>query len=63
MRSQWLREMETGPRAVDRRDLRLRVAGVLLSLATGPFRVQEKGWRAGTIRRVDLIERWVDAAS
>lgn len=62
VRSNWLRAMETGPRAVDPRDLRLRVAGVLLTLATGPFRVQEKGWRRGTLRRVDLVECWVDAA-
>lgn len=62
VRSGWLREMETGRRAVDSRDLRLRVAGVLLSLATGPYRVQQKAWRPNTIRRVDLVERWVDAA-
>ena len=33
---------------VDRDELRLRTAGVLLSLATGPYRVQARGWEEAT---------------
>jgi hypothetical protein len=43
-------------------DLRYRVAAVVLSLATGPYRVQESGWQVTTTRRLDLVERWVDSA-
>jgi aminoglycoside phosphotransferase (APT) family kinase protein len=39
--------------------LRLRTAGVLLSLATGPHRVQQDGWEAATTARLDLVERWL----
>lgn len=49
-------------RAGDPVDLRYRVAAVVLSLATGPYRVQEDGWRDATRRRLDLVERWVDSA-
>lgn len=45
---------------VDRNELHARVAGVLLSLATGPHRVQEKDWEAATTRRLDAVERWLD---
>jgi hypothetical protein len=44
---------------VDPRELRIRVAGVALSLATGPHRVQEAGWESSTGARLDLVERWV----
>ncbi len=37
----WRRDFE---RAVDPADLRARVAGVMVSLATGPSRVQSDGW-------------------
>lgn len=47
---------------VDPTELRYRVAGVLMSLATGPHRVQDQGWRQATARRVDLVEEWVTAA-
>lgn len=47
--------------AVDPRELRPRVAGVLLSLATGPHRVQEPDWPTATRLRMDAVERWVDA--
>jgi aminoglycoside phosphotransferase (APT) family kinase protein len=47
---------------VDPVELRLRTAGVLMSLATGPHRVQERGWRRGTTVRVDAVERWVTSA-
>jgi aminoglycoside phosphotransferase len=47
---------------VDPVELRLRTAGVLMSLATGPHRVQERGWRRGTTVRLDAVERWVASA-
>lgn len=43
-------------------DLRSRVAAVILSLATGPHRVQEHGWQATTRRRLELAERWFASA-
>jgi aminoglycoside phosphotransferase len=46
----------------DPADLRRRVAAVLVGLATGPFRVQERRWRAGTLRRLGLAERWLASA-
>lgn len=46
-------------RVVDPAQLRYRVAAVVLSLATGPHRVQEPGWPDATRRRLDLAERWV----
>lgn len=49
-------------RTVDPADLRSRVAAVVLSLATGPHRVQERGWRRATRCRVDLAERWLSSA-
>ena len=42
--------------------LRLRVAAVVLGLATGPFRVQLPHWPEDTLRRLDLAQRWVAAA-
>lgn len=47
---------------VDPVELRLRTAGVLLSLATGPHRVQEQGWPRATTLRVDAVQEWVEAA-
>lgn len=44
---------------VDPVELDARVAGVLLSLATGPHRVQERGWRVETSRRLDAVELWL----
>nr|MDT0662199.1 phosphotransferase [Micromonospora sp. DSM 115978] len=49
-------------RRVDPADLRYRVAAVVLSLATGPHRVQENGWPATTGRRLDLAQRWLASA-
>ncbi len=49
-------------RQVDPVDLRLRVAGVLMSLATGPHRVQDDGWPEATVARLDLVQTWLDAA-
>lgn len=36
-----------------------RAAAVVLSLATGPHRVQERGWETTTVRRVALAEAWL----
>ncbi len=49
-------------RETDPRDLRLRTAAVVLGLATGPFRVQQRGWLAETERRVALAEQWIESA-
>lgn len=49
-------------RGADRGDLSARVAGVLLSLATGPHRVQERGWQAATSRRLDAVAGWLDGS-
>ncbi|WBQ04096.1 phosphotransferase [Kribbella sp. CA-293567] len=54
--------LSTFDRHVDPRQLRLRVASVVLSLATGPHRVQEAGWRQATRERLLLAESWVEAA-
>jgi Ser/Thr protein kinase RdoA (MazF antagonist) len=43
---------------VDAAELDRRVAAVLLALATGPFRVQERAWRTAVRRRLALAERW-----
>lgn len=45
--------------AVDPDELAARVAGVLLSLATGPHRVQDGDWQVQTTRRLDTVERWL----
>ena len=46
-------------RVVDPLELRARVAGVVLSLATGPHRVQQDGWEDATRDRLDLAESWL----
>ncbi|MFD6445216.1 phosphotransferase [Promicromonospora sp. NPDC060204] len=51
-----------GTRGADRSDLAARVAGVLLSLATGPHRVQERYWQAATSRRLDVVAAWLDGS-
>lgn len=43
-------------------DLAARVAGVLVGLATGPFRVQQAGWPVLTEARVALAEEWAAPA-
>ena len=55
----WQSAAET---VVDAPELRLRVAGVLMSLATGPFRTQEQGWQQATTLHVDAVQRWVERA-
>jgi hypothetical protein len=42
--------------------LRYRVAAVVVSLATGSHRVQERAWPATTRRRLDLAESWLATA-
>lgn len=46
-------------RAVDPLELRARVAGVVVSLATGPHRVQQERWEDVTRERLDLAESWL----
>jgi len=48
--------------AVDPRQLRIRAAGVALSLATGPYRTQESGWRQAVAARIELAAQWLAAA-
>lgn len=55
----WQAEAE---QVLDARELRYRVAGVLMSLATGPHRVQDDGWPQATTRRLDLVQHWVELA-
>ena len=50
-------------RRIDPVELRLRVAGVIMSLTTGPHRVQQPGWRDATSARLDLVERWLEPAA
>jgi aminoglycoside phosphotransferase (APT) family kinase protein len=42
--------------------LRCRVAAVVVSLATGSHRVQERAWQATTRRRLELAEKWLASA-
>jgi hypothetical protein len=50
-------------RTLDPIDLRLRVAAVVLGLATGPFRVQRANWPELTRARLDLAGRWCASAA
>ena len=52
----WLGAFE---REVDPLELRARVAGVVVSLATGPHRVQQTDWEDVTRSRLDLAEIWL----
>ncbi|ONI78459.1 aminoglycoside phosphotransferase [Kribbella sp. ALI-6-A] len=54
--------LSTFDRQADPTQLRLRIASVVLALATGPHRVQDAGWQQATRDRVALAERWYDAA-
>lgn len=40
-------------------DLRARIAGRVVGMATGPFRVQAEGWPSATARRVALAHAWL----
>jgi aminoglycoside phosphotransferase len=57
--ARWLTCFE---QTVDPVELRARVAGVVVSLATGPHRVQQAGWQLATRERLDLAERWLAGA-
>jgi Phosphotransferase enzyme family len=46
----WLRVFDT---RVDPAELRLRAAGVIVSLATGPYRGQEPNWQTETVRMIE----------
>jgi aminoglycoside phosphotransferase (APT) family kinase protein len=46
---------------VEPRELNARIAGVLLSMATGPFRVQEPNWQRATMHRLQLAKSWLDS--
>jgi hypothetical protein len=48
--------------ACPRAELRYRVAAVVVSLAIGAHRVQERAWPAATRRRLDLAENWLASA-
>ena len=47
----------------DPMSLKRRVAGVILGLATGPFRVQLPDWPEATARRLALARKWLDSAN
>lgn len=49
-------------RFLDPADTRRRVAAVVLSLATGPFRVLLPNWPEETAKRIDLADRWAGSA-
>jgi AcrR family transcriptional regulator len=49
-------------RGHDERDVDLHIAGVLVGLATGPFRIQQPNWGATTRQVLDLVEHHLDAA-
>ena len=53
------RWLATFDRVVDPLELRARVAGVVVSLATGPHRVQQDRWEDVTRERLDLAEAWL----
>ena len=46
---------------VDADDLRQRIAAVLVSLATGPFRMRRPEWQRETFRYLDAAEAWISA--
>lgn len=50
-------------RTVDPRELRTRAAGVILSLATGPFRARDADWEEATVSRLHLVERWLESTA
>lgn len=52
----------TAERHLSAAELRYRTAGVLLSLATGPHRVQERNWQANTKARLAQVAHWVRRA-
>jgi hypothetical protein len=59
VRADWLAAADA---VLDPAEVRVRTAGVLLSLTTGPHRVQEDGWQEATLARVAAAERWLEDA-
>jgi Ser/Thr protein kinase RdoA (MazF antagonist) len=55
----WLQVFDT---RVDPAELRLRAAGVIVSLATGPYRGQEPNWQAETARMIESAVSLVQSA-
>jgi hypothetical protein len=56
----WLQVFDT---RVDPAELRLRAAGVIVSLATGPYRGQEPNWESETIRMIESAVNLVQSAA
>jgi hypothetical protein len=56
----WLQVFDT---RVDPAELRLRAAGVIVSLATGPYRGQEPNWQAETIRMIESAVALVQSSA
>lgn len=56
----WMQVFDT---RVDPRELRLRAAGVIISLATGPYRSQDPHWQSETIRMLGAAEALVRSAA
>jgi hypothetical protein len=54
--------LERADARFDPADMRRRVAAVIASLATGPFRVQRPDWPTLTAARLALAARWVESA-
>ncbi len=55
----WLQVFDT---RVDAIELRLRAAGVIVSLATGPYRGQEQDWEAQTVQMIETATGLVRTA-
>lgn len=55
----WLTEVD---RSHDPSESRARIGAVVVGLATGPFRVQERNWQRTTLDRLDLAEAWMASA-
>jgi hypothetical protein len=56
----WLQVFDT---RVDPAELRLRAAGVIVSLATGPYRGQEPNWESETVRMIESAVSLVQSAA
>jgi hypothetical protein len=54
--------LDVWDRLIDSVDLRRRIAAVHLTLAPGAFRVQTADWPSETVARIEMAERWVEAA-
>lgn len=59
--AEWTRELDLSGRH-DPVELRARVAAVIVGLATGPFRVQQRDWERATHERLDLADIWSRSA-